>query len=854
MFFHIILERNMQLHPRHFGRTLRDHLVSKLMKDVEGTCSGRHGFVVAITGVDNIGKGRIRDGTGFVTFPVKYQCVVFRPFKGEILEAVVTMMGFFAEAGPVQIFVSNHLIPDDMEFQSGDAPNYTTSDGSVKIQKDSEVRLKIIGTRVDATEIFCIGTIKDDFLGVPEYSNGDMCLDTRVNSIWEFNEAEVPEWTGVPSESDVKWLGTQVWPLEKRNNNKFCMLADKTKQYLSARLATSAPIKISGSVSRYCDCKSHLMWAFHSPQTTQLTFRYNNSARAPPKPPICSITFNSSSSTTTADNKNNLIQSLCKQGNLRKALKLLTNEPNPTQHTYELLLLSCSHHNSLSDAQNVHYHLIDNGFDQDPFLATKLINMYTELDSIDHVRQLEEIRQKRAAERLSKTSSGPDLTQVSSIPINDTSGMRKSESGNRLSETDVSGLVSQLKDMQNKNVELEERNNILSSKLQTTEAQNGIIQSRLNELEQNTVPSLRRALKDVAMEKDAAVVAREDLSAQLRTLKKRLKEAEEEQYRAEEDAAALRAELNSFQQQAMSGPPVGITSMGISPYHIQTLEKELASLKYELQQELQLRQQEQQRVAEEQARISVLISEKQELEEKLAASSRKASEEVSDKAAHKTFSLEDKEKLEKQLHDMAVVVEKLESSRQKLLMEIDSQSSEIERLFDENSNLLSTYQEAVGIAKHWENQLSDNVLELLSEPLVKADVNYGVYYSLEMIIASVKDCLKQNEELRGILDKLRTEQASLVSMNEKNILRGSSEILNDPVSQNGSPEFLSLKGQLAQEQSKAEALSAQVLQLSAELQRATQAYNGLARLYKPVLRNIESSLIKMKQDGSLTVQ
>lgn len=54
--------------------------------------SGRHGFVVAITGIENVGKGLIRDGTGFVTFPVKYQCVVFRPFKGEILEAVVTMV------------------------------------------------------------------------------------------------------------------------------------------------------------------------------------------------------------------------------------------------------------------------------------------------------------------------------------------------------------------------------------------------------------------------------------------------------------------------------------------------------------------------------------------------------------------------------------------------------------------------------------------------------------------------------------------------------------------------------------------------------------------------------------------
>lgn len=55
-------------------------------------CSGRHGFVVAITGIENVGKGLIRDGTGFVTFPVKYQCVVFRPFKGEVLEAVVTMV------------------------------------------------------------------------------------------------------------------------------------------------------------------------------------------------------------------------------------------------------------------------------------------------------------------------------------------------------------------------------------------------------------------------------------------------------------------------------------------------------------------------------------------------------------------------------------------------------------------------------------------------------------------------------------------------------------------------------------------------------------------------------------------
>ena len=45
-------------------------------------------------------------GAGLVTFPIRYMAVVFRPFKGEVLDAVVTTvnkMGFFAEVGPLQV-------------------------------------------------------------------------------------------------------------------------------------------------------------------------------------------------------------------------------------------------------------------------------------------------------------------------------------------------------------------------------------------------------------------------------------------------------------------------------------------------------------------------------------------------------------------------------------------------------------------------------------------------------------------------------------------------------------------------------------------------------------------------------
>ncbi|KAL3850636.1 hypothetical protein ACJIZ3_012518 [Penstemon smallii] len=435
-------------------------------------------------------------------------------------------------------------------------------------------------------------------------------------------------------------------------------------------------------------------------------------------------------------------------------------------------------------------------------------------------RTLEEIRQKRAAERLIKASSGPDLTK----PPTDAIGIKKSDSANRLSENDISGLVSQLKDMQQRNAELEESNMKFTSMLRTKEVENDMLQKRVNDLEQNTVPSLRKALKDVAMEKDAAVVAREDLSAQLRTLKKRMKEAEEEQYRAEEDAAALRAELNSLQQQAMGSPRVGISATEYSADQMHAIEKQLSNLRSQLEQVSMLRQQEHKYLEEEKALTSALTIQKQELEEKLAAISKKASDEAAEKTNHRAFTMEDKERLEKQLHDMAVAVERLESSRLKLLMEIDSQSSEIERLFEENSSLSSAYQESMGLVAHWENQ--------------------------------VKDCLRQNEELRGMLDKLRTEQASVPALNAK--------VSQTPLSDSGrgentiesqyAAEFYSLKGQLAKEQSRAESLSAEVLQLSARLQQATQAYNGLARIYKPVLRNIESGLMKMKQDGSVTVQ
>ena len=148
-------------------------------QQMEGTCSGRYGFIVCITHIENVSEGIITDdGTARAKFAVEYDCVAYRPFKNEVLDAVVTQVnkfGFFAEAGPLQLFVSNSLVPDDVKYVT-DENCYKSDDGQITIGVDCEVRVKIVGMRIDANDIFCIATIKEDYLGLIGYAEGDAAV------------------------------------------------------------------------------------------------------------------------------------------------------------------------------------------------------------------------------------------------------------------------------------------------------------------------------------------------------------------------------------------------------------------------------------------------------------------------------------------------------------------------------------------------------------------------------------------------------------------------------------------------------------------------------------------------------
>ncbi|RDD44291.1 DNA-directed RNA polymerase II subunit RPB7 [Trichoplax sp. H2] len=169
MFFHVTLEHEITLHPRYFGPNLLDTVRRKLFSEVEGTCSGKHGFVIAVTIIDKVGVGKILPNSGFVVYPVRYKAIVFKPFPGEVVDGIVTQLnkvGLFVEVGPLTCFISKHSIPRDMFFDpNGNPPCFRTEDEDMIVQTGDEVRLKIVGTRVDVKDIFAVGSLDQDYLG-----------------------------------------------------------------------------------------------------------------------------------------------------------------------------------------------------------------------------------------------------------------------------------------------------------------------------------------------------------------------------------------------------------------------------------------------------------------------------------------------------------------------------------------------------------------------------------------------------------------------------------------------------------------------------------------------------------------
>ncbi|PNS18598.1 DNA-directed RNA polymerase II subunit rpb7 [Sphaceloma murrayae] len=166
MFFLHELEHTVPLHPSYFDQKTYEYVENALYTDVEGTNTGSY-YILCVVNIIDISEPRVLPGSATAEFKISYTAIVWRPFKGEVCDgevANVTPSGFFVDVGPLQVFVSKAMIPEDMKYDGNATPPQFT-DNVIPIERGTQVRVKIRGVRAEVGRMFAVATIKEDYLG-----------------------------------------------------------------------------------------------------------------------------------------------------------------------------------------------------------------------------------------------------------------------------------------------------------------------------------------------------------------------------------------------------------------------------------------------------------------------------------------------------------------------------------------------------------------------------------------------------------------------------------------------------------------------------------------------------------------
>jgi len=167
MFFLYELEKTIQLHPSYFGPLIRSHIHRELLTKEVGSNTGKY-TIVCILDSFEISDGQVVPGTGYAEYIVHYKAVVWRPFRGEIVDGVVTSViraGFFVDCGSLQAFVGRGMIPSEIKFDANATPPQWTDNAEQVIEKGTQIRIKIKGLRSEMDRMYGVATMKEDYLG-----------------------------------------------------------------------------------------------------------------------------------------------------------------------------------------------------------------------------------------------------------------------------------------------------------------------------------------------------------------------------------------------------------------------------------------------------------------------------------------------------------------------------------------------------------------------------------------------------------------------------------------------------------------------------------------------------------------
>ena len=168
MFYIKKLTKTLTLPPSNYTDSLPITLQKSLFNSVEGKCYPNIGIIITVTKILSISQN-ILTSEGYSSFTITYTALTLNLLQGMVIETVVkevNNMGVFANVGAASIFISKMQMPESYKNKIKDDIDIDNLELDSIICKGFNIRVRIIGTKIENGRMFVIGSIRDECLGV----------------------------------------------------------------------------------------------------------------------------------------------------------------------------------------------------------------------------------------------------------------------------------------------------------------------------------------------------------------------------------------------------------------------------------------------------------------------------------------------------------------------------------------------------------------------------------------------------------------------------------------------------------------------------------------------------------------
>lgn len=147
MYTLVKIKEKIRVPPKEFGGKLDETIRKIVQEEYEGIVDEDLGLVIAVTGVGEVGEGKVVLGDGAAYYRANLELLMYKPVMHEVVEGAVTEViefGAFVRISPIEGLVHVSQIMDDYINYDAKLPGFIGKKTNKRLTVDDDVMARIV--------------------------------------------------------------------------------------------------------------------------------------------------------------------------------------------------------------------------------------------------------------------------------------------------------------------------------------------------------------------------------------------------------------------------------------------------------------------------------------------------------------------------------------------------------------------------------------------------------------------------------------------------------------------------------------------------------------------------------------